>query len=619
MTAVQEQVTDPDIAVFADAANAAGPMPAIPAMAAVWEPLGKAYAAIVAGGRPDHDDRRHAGKTINDSDRRSRRLTVRADRTGDVSASPVRSTRTTQARPVPPAPPPTTAQRSRPVTQADIPADMATEQALAAASASQNPTTTGLFATSTGARRRAGPSSSRCLFLGIGHRRRHRPHPDAGRPGEAGCFLVAVWAIAAVLIGHLRHPPRAARQVPGPGHADAGAVRGLPDRADRADVVHELRRRHPHHQGGDGRQIVGSSVVQTEDAPRYNLTVATDGLGHRPARSPSSWSARTTEHALLGTEDGLEEPTEATSRSRATGSPRPTGYTILDAQQVNDAGAASAGVHRADRGRRDPPARHQRRPSRARTMLEYDEAADTITDTTPARSTPSSSRATGSSSSTRTATGSPTSPGRPTSASPTTRRSSPTHGSAATSSASSSGPSSSPPVGGRRPSCSGCCFAFTLNDPRVRGQKVYRALLHHAVRHPRVHLAAGVVQLLQPGLRPHQRHHRAERQLVRRAAGAPRSPCCSPTCGWASPTCSWSRTGALQAIPADLQRGGQDRRRQRLHRLPQDHLPAAAGERGPAAGGVVRLQLQQLQRDLPAHRGRTVQRRTTRPPAAPTS
>jgi arabinogalactan oligomer/maltooligosaccharide transport system substrate-binding protein len=63
MTAVQEQVTDKDIALFADAANAAAPMPAIPEMAAVWEPLGKAYAAIVTGADPTKT-MTDAGKTI---------------------------------------------------------------------------------------------------------------------------------------------------------------------------------------------------------------------------------------------------------------------------------------------------------------------------------------------------------------------------------------------------------------------------------------------------------------------------------------------------------------------------------------------------------------------------
>ena len=81
MTAVQEQVDDPDLAIFADAANAAAPMPAIPAMAAVWEPLGKAYSAIVGGERPDAT-MTAAGKTINEGDRR-RRLVGPRDRTGD--------------------------------------------------------------------------------------------------------------------------------------------------------------------------------------------------------------------------------------------------------------------------------------------------------------------------------------------------------------------------------------------------------------------------------------------------------------------------------------------------------------------------------------------------------
>ena len=52
MTAVQDTVDDADIALFAEAANAASPMPAIPAMSQVWEPLGKAYAAIVGGADP---------------------------------------------------------------------------------------------------------------------------------------------------------------------------------------------------------------------------------------------------------------------------------------------------------------------------------------------------------------------------------------------------------------------------------------------------------------------------------------------------------------------------------------------------------------------------------------
>ena len=54
LTSLQESVgaTDPRLKAYLDAANAGEPMPAIPQMAAVFEPLGKAYAAIVGGADP---------------------------------------------------------------------------------------------------------------------------------------------------------------------------------------------------------------------------------------------------------------------------------------------------------------------------------------------------------------------------------------------------------------------------------------------------------------------------------------------------------------------------------------------------------------------------------------
>jgi len=52
MLSLQKSV-DKDAAVFAQAADQADPMPAIPEMQSVWEPLGKAYAAIVRGADPD--------------------------------------------------------------------------------------------------------------------------------------------------------------------------------------------------------------------------------------------------------------------------------------------------------------------------------------------------------------------------------------------------------------------------------------------------------------------------------------------------------------------------------------------------------------------------------------
>ena len=53
-------------------------------------------------------------------------------------------------------------------------------------------------------------------------------------------------------------------------------------------------------------------------------------------------------------------------------------------------------------------------------------------------------------------------------------------------------------------------------------------------------------------------------------------------------------TGALQAIPEDLTEAAKIDGAERVHGVPQDHLPAAAGDGGPAAGGHLRLQLQQL-------------------------
>lgn len=51
MTSVREvaAVADPNIGIFGAAADAAEPMPAIPAMDQVWTPLGQAYAAVIGG------------------------------------------------------------------------------------------------------------------------------------------------------------------------------------------------------------------------------------------------------------------------------------------------------------------------------------------------------------------------------------------------------------------------------------------------------------------------------------------------------------------------------------------------------------------------------------------
>ncbi|GIF08133.1 sugar ABC transporter substrate-binding protein [Actinoplanes siamensis] len=68
LTAALEQVKgqDPDLAKWADAGRNAIPLPAIPAMAAVWEPFGKAEAAVI-GGADARSTVEAAAKTISSS------------------------------------------------------------------------------------------------------------------------------------------------------------------------------------------------------------------------------------------------------------------------------------------------------------------------------------------------------------------------------------------------------------------------------------------------------------------------------------------------------------------------------------------------------------------------
>ena len=76
---------------------------------------------------------------------------------------------------------------------------------------------------------------------------------------------------------------------------------------DRAGVVHELRRRHPHDQGGDGRldrRLLGGADRRTR---RATTSPSAPRARSPPGRSSSSWSARRTARRYSGTEDGLEE------------------------------------------------------------------------------------------------------------------------------------------------------------------------------------------------------------------------------------------------------------------------------------------------------------------------
>jgi arabinogalactan oligomer/maltooligosaccharide transport system substrate-binding protein len=54
LTAAFDQVkgSDPDLAKWLEAGKNAAPLPAIPEMAAVWDPFGKAEAAVIGGADP---------------------------------------------------------------------------------------------------------------------------------------------------------------------------------------------------------------------------------------------------------------------------------------------------------------------------------------------------------------------------------------------------------------------------------------------------------------------------------------------------------------------------------------------------------------------------------------
>lgn len=136
-------------------------------------------------------------------------------------------------------------------------------------------------------------------------------------------------------------------------------------------------------------RIVGSSVVQTPDAPRYNLKVGTQGTG---TGGPYTFFLVSQDDGTVfsGTEDGLvEDPPGVTVEDDVVTAA--DGYELLSAGQVNDAGAALAefsvpteegairqlGISEAFEGT---------------TTLQYDEATDTITNTqTDVTYTPQSS------------------------------------------------------------------------------------------------------------------------------------------------------------------------------------------------------------------------------------
>ena len=402
------------------------------------------------------------------------------------------------------------------------------------------------------------------LFLGVVIGVAIALTPDARRR-ELWVFLVAIWVIAAILVATYATGRALPAKYLVPGTADAGAVRGLPDPADRADLVHQLRRRHPHTKEETVAQIVGSSVVaDPEDSPHYNLTVATDGPRDdrpvhllpgqpgRPSRSSSGHrggprgARRRRRHASRTARSPPPTATRCSTPSRST-----TPCDDLDEFTVPTEDGAII-VRSASA-----------RPSRARTTLEYDEDADTITDVTT--------------------------------------------GTVYTVQQQGDREFFVDENGNRRlrPVLEGQRRLRQLQeDPhRPRDQQRLHQHLHldvplrdavggldvpprsaardhaqrpadarpedlpgaadPAVRHSRVHLAAGVVQLLQPRLRPDQRPDGLEHQLVRRHLERPgRGAAHEPVDGLPLHVPGVHRCPA--GDPVGPARGGQDRRRQRL-------------------------------------------------------
>ena len=128
-------------------------------------------------------------------------------------------------------------------------------------------------------------------------------------------------------------------------------------------------------------QIVASSVVQTPDAPRYNLSIGTKGS---PTTGPFTFFLvnQDDKTAYAGTpEDGLQELDSGAATIENDRVTAADGYTILDAKQINGAQEALKDfVVPTDNG-----AIRQLGITTAfegTTTLKYDESADTITDTT---------------------------------------------------------------------------------------------------------------------------------------------------------------------------------------------------------------------------------------------
>ena len=127
-------------------------------------------------------------------------------------------------------------------------------------------------------------------------------------------------------------------------------------------------------------QIIGSSVVQTENAPRYALTVGTTGS---PETGPFTFFLVDPEgRAFAGTAEGLEELSTDEVTIEGGFVREAEGYDILTPQQLNEATANSEELQNFTVPTEDGAIRQLgiSQAFEGRTTLQYDEASDTITD-----------------------------------------------------------------------------------------------------------------------------------------------------------------------------------------------------------------------------------------------
>jgi arabinogalactan oligomer/maltooligosaccharide transport system permease protein len=128
-------------------------------------------------------------------------------------------------------------------------------------------------------------------------------------------------------------------------------------------------------------QIVGSSVVRSEDSPQYNLTIATDG---DPASGPFTYflvPQEDPETVFEGTPEGLEEDPDGVTvdNGRVTAI---DGFTVLDIRQISAASDALDEIAVPTESGNFIVRDGTSEAFEGAPTLVYDEDADTITDTT---------------------------------------------------------------------------------------------------------------------------------------------------------------------------------------------------------------------------------------------